>query len=83
MRGQDFLDKMELIEPAYVEAADIMPKKKKSIWIKCGAAAACLCLAIAGFIAIGQQNEPSQTGACGRRNGIRGVFLSRYIGAEE
>ena len=41
MRGQEFLDKMELIEPAYVEAADIMPKKKKSIWIKCGAAAAC------------------------------------------
>ena len=31
MRGQDFLDKMELIEPAYVEAADIMPKKKKHI----------------------------------------------------
>ena len=36
MRGQDFLDKMGLIEPAYVEAADIMSKKKKSIWI-------CLC----------------------------------------
>ena len=65
MRGQEFLDKMELIEPAYVEAADIMPKKKKSIWIKCGAAAACLCLAIAGFIAIGQQNEPSQTDLSG------------------
>ena len=65
MRGQEFLDKMELIEPAYVEAADIMPKKKKSIWIKCGAAAACLCLAIAGLIAIGQQNEPSQTDLSG------------------
>lgn len=65
MRGQEFLDKMELIEPAYVEAADIMPKKKKSIWIKCGAAAACLCLAIAGFIAIGQQNEPSQNDLSG------------------
>lgn len=29
MRGNEFLDKMELIDPAYVEAADATPKKKK------------------------------------------------------
>ena len=34
MRGNEFLDKMELIDPAYVEAADATPKKKKSVWIK-------------------------------------------------
>lgn len=44
MRGNEFLDKMELIDPAYVEAADATPKKKKSVWVKWGAVAACFCL---------------------------------------
>ena len=42
MRGDEFLDKMELIDPAYVEAADEKPVKKKASWVKWGAAAACL-----------------------------------------
>ena len=50
MRGNEFLDKMELIDPAYVEAADATPKKKKSVWVKWGAMAACLCIVIAGTI---------------------------------
>ena len=29
MRGNDFLEKMGLIDPAYVEAADTATKKKK------------------------------------------------------
>lgn len=41
MRGHEFLDKMELIDPAYVEAADVEPKRKKQAWGKWGAAAAC------------------------------------------
>lgn len=45
MRGNDLLDKMELIDPAYIEAADIQPRKKSSLWIKWGAMAACFCLA--------------------------------------
>lgn len=45
MRGNDLLDKMELIDPAYIEAADIQPRKKRSLWIKWGAMAACFCLA--------------------------------------
>lgn len=53
MRGHDFLDKMELIDPAYVEAADTMPKRKKYVWVKWGAAAACFFLAIlAGTFAL-------------------------------
>lgn len=44
MRGNELLDKMELIEPAYIEAADKKPKARKSIWIKWGAVAACFCL---------------------------------------
>ena len=34
MRGNEFLDKMGLIAPAYVEAADAKMNKKKSSWIK-------------------------------------------------
>ncbi len=49
MRGNEFLDKMELIDPAYIEAANAKPGKKKKIWIKWAAVAACLCI-IAGAI---------------------------------
>lgn len=50
MRGNELLDKMELIDPAYIEAADAKLKKKKNVWIKWGAMAACLCLVIGGYI---------------------------------
>ena len=50
MRGDEFLDKMELIDPAYVEAAEAETKKKKNFWVKWGVVAACLCLAIIGTI---------------------------------
>ena len=33
MRGNELLDKMELIDPAYIEAADTAPNKRKSVWI--------------------------------------------------
>ena len=46
MRGNELLDKMELVAPAYVEAADVKPKKKS--WLKWGALAACLCLIVFG-----------------------------------
>ncbi len=49
MRGNEFLDKMELIDPAYVEAADAEPKKKRA-WMKWAAAAACLCLIAAAAL---------------------------------
>lgn len=74
MRGNEFLDKMELIEPAYVEAADNKPKKKKSILVKWGAMAACFCLLVAAAVAIphffsgdepapmGNNDLPIQTG---------------------
>ncbi len=41
MRGNEFLDKMELTDLKYVEAADEMPKKKGKSWAKWAAAAAC------------------------------------------
>ena len=57
MRGEEFLEKMGWIDPAFVEAADIAPKKK-IIWLKWAAIAACLCLVIAGGVALGRQNLP-------------------------
>ena len=46
MRGNELLDKMELIDPAYIEAADTAPNKRKSVWAKWGTLAACLCLVL-------------------------------------
>lgn len=59
MNGNDFLDKMELIDPAYVEAADEVPKKKRVAWLKWGAVAACLCV-VAGIVlaTVPQWGEP-------------------------
>lgn len=53
MRGSEFLNKMELIDSAYIEAADAAPKAKKKGWTGWRAAvAACLCLsALAGTAA--------------------------------
>ncbi len=42
MRGKEFLDKMELIDPCYVEEADNMADKRKNHFTKWAAAAACL-----------------------------------------
>ena len=61
MRGNEFLDKMELIDPAYVEAAEASPvRKKKSPFVKWGAIAACFCLVavmVPGLLDM--QSEPS------------------------
>lgn len=60
MRGNDFLDKMELIDSAYIEAADIKPKKRKRTWLNYAAAAACLCLIISAVVTIPFLKEPEQ-----------------------
>lgn len=46
MRGNELLDKMELIDPAFVEEADRQPVKKKVIWVRWTAMAACICLIV-------------------------------------
>ena len=62
MRGKDFLDKMDQIDPAYVEAADMKPAKRNNIWIKWCAMAACLCLIIGAVTMLprlrGNHGEP-------------------------
>ena len=49
MRGTDLLDKMELVDPAFVEEADQILKHKKLVRVRLSALAACLVL----FIVIG------------------------------
>lgn len=50
MRGNEFLDKMELIDPVYIEAADKAPKRKKVSWKQWSAVAACLCIVLWGVM---------------------------------
>lgn len=53
MNGNKFLEKLELINPEFIEAADIKPKTKKQVLIKWVALAASLCLFVsAGVFAI-------------------------------
>ena len=52
MRGNEFLDKMDLIDPSFVEAADAVPNVKKKRYIKWGAIAACLCLLMGSVTAM-------------------------------
>ena len=56
MRGNELLDKMEMINPAYVEAADVKPKKKRA-WLRWGAMAACLGLIVFGTVRISMRNQ--------------------------
>ena len=46
MRGRELLDKLEGIDPAFIEAADAPAPKRPRAWLKWAAAAACLALAV-------------------------------------
>lgn len=52
MRGNELLDKMELVDPSYVYAADQEMRPKASAWQKWGAVAACLGILLAGVLAV-------------------------------
>lgn len=61
MRGTEFLDKMELVDPAYVEGADLKPKNRKRTWVKWGAAAACFALLISAGAGLLLPRTPEDT----------------------
>lgn len=52
MRGHELLNAMEYLNPAYIEAADALPRAKRSGWRRWGALAACLCLVVAGAVGL-------------------------------
>lgn len=61
MRGDELLDKLELVDPAYVEAADEKPVKKKTSWVKWGAAAACLGAVLLAGAFLLREKGPAKT----------------------
>ena len=60
MNGNEFLDKMELIKPEYVEEADIKPKKQMANRIKWISLAAGITLVIFAGTKLLSQNNPVQ-----------------------
>lgn len=52
MRGNELLDRLELVDPAFIEAADQQPKKRRPVWLQIGGLAACLCIAAAAVLAL-------------------------------
>lgn len=57
MRGDELLDKMELLDPKLVDAADAAPKKKHSKVKMWTAVAACLCIVIAAAVLLSQNGK--------------------------
>lgn len=50
MNGNEFLEKLELINPEFIEEADIKPRAKKQLLIKWVALAACICFVLTAGI---------------------------------
>lgn len=62
MRGNEFLDKLELVDPAFVAEADGPFRQKRAAWLQFGGVAACLCVAAAAaFVFHGTGRLPSPT----------------------
>ena len=85
MRGNEFLEKMGLIAPEFIEEAEAKQKRRKNPWLKWLAAAACICI-LAGVVLSVDFYEPPQepeTSAPGEgppnftENGIK-YFISPY-----
>lgn len=57
MNGMELLKMMDLTEPRYVEAADRVPGKQRSVWIPLAAVAACLCIVITALL-LTPQSQP-------------------------
>lgn len=58
MRGSDLLDKMELVNPVFIEAADKRPVRKRVGYFKWGAMAACLCLVVSVAVSVMAASVP-------------------------
>lgn len=59
MRGNELLYKLELVNPAFLEAAEEQPRRKRAVWLQWGGAAACLCVIAAAVFAFGTGRLPN------------------------
>lgn len=57
MKGNELLDKIGLIDPSYIEAADIEVKKRKPSGFKWGAVAACIAVVMLAGISVLSRND--------------------------
>lgn len=60
MKGKEFLEKMGLIDPDYIEAAEISTSKKKVPWLKWGTAVTCFAVAIFATTLYLRQDKPNE-----------------------
>ena len=75
MRGNEFLDKMELIDPAYVDAADKKVVKQRGEWLKWTVTAACLCLVVSSVFMLRKGFTPEDTDTPAPNNtGAQGLY---------
>ena len=58
MRGRELLDTIENLNPAFIEEAAELPKKKKFGWRRWYAVAACLCICILGAFLLVTRADP-------------------------
>lgn len=81
MRGDELLDKLELIDPVYVEAADEKPVRQKKAWVKWGVAAACLgVVLLAGvFLLWGRGPAAISVDVGGVRREYKNVFVGHEL----
>lgn len=85
MRGNEFLEKMGLIAPEYIEEAEAKQKSRKNPWLKWLAAAACICILAEVVLSVDFYEPPQEpeTSAPGEgppnftENGIK-YFISPY-----
>lgn len=65
MRGNELLDKMELVDEAYIEAAETVTGREKRNWIKYGSVAACFCMLFVGIFTVSRLwGNEKQTPPC-------------------
>ncbi len=88
MNGKELLDKMDLVDPKFVQEAEKVPAKKPIIWVRWVAAAAgvCLVLNVSAFMIWGgtffQMNSPAPMGPSGEASGD-GFYEDGYYVEDE
>lgn len=61
MKKEEFAEILGEVNEKYVTEASTIKKTKKPLWLKWGAAAACLCLVLAGAFALAPDSAPANT----------------------
>ena len=80
MRGDELLDKMELIDAAYVEAAEEKPGRRRLSWVKWAGIAACLAVVVLAGAFLLRGREPAVKTVTVSVGGIDRVYKDVNVG---